>query len=315
LQELPVSPHSRPPLLLWGNGGCPLTLVGSSTISFNLIVAFFSQNHLEAVWVQTSLYRTLLVVLQHEVLYMEYLAANFPGLVPLWAMLAGLLVEVAEVAIPVVPVVEVVVVVMVVVAVAPPFPIVDPDPEGDLMWQINVRGIACVYPHAFFSDLYCSSLLLPRAYSGTQALENLLSRDQQIRKECILWSKTLGKTPFVCLGHFFSRRFQGPYPSELLSFFYGDPHLFNTSFPLLFLHNFHLETRLVLPHLRQYAEAILYRYGSYMPLRLAPPVLSSSWSSDKIDSIAVGSTTGITPRKYGDSTTGGKSPNLVGVVR
>ncbi|MQL72382.1 hypothetical protein Taro_004713 [Colocasia esculenta] len=29
----------------------------------------------------------------------------------------------------------------------------------------------------------------------------------------------------------------------------------------------------------------------------------------------VGSTAGITPRKYGDSTTGGKSPNLVGVVR
>ncbi|MQL82548.1 hypothetical protein Taro_015025, partial [Colocasia esculenta] len=41
------------------------------------------------------------------VLCREYLAANFPGLVSLWAMLAGLLVEVAE---------------------------VDLDPEGDLMW-------------------------------------------------------------------------------------------------------------------------------------------------------------------------------------
>ncbi|MQL72700.1 hypothetical protein Taro_005053 [Colocasia esculenta] len=58
------------------------------------------------------------------VLCMEYLAANFPGLVPLWAMLTGLLVEVAEVAISVVPVLEAVEVVMVVVAVAPPFPIV-----------------------------------------------------------------------------------------------------------------------------------------------------------------------------------------------
>ncbi|MQL74971.1 hypothetical protein Taro_007319 [Colocasia esculenta] len=58
------------------------------------------------------------------VLCMEYLAANFPGLVPLWAMLAGLLAEVAEVAISVVPVLEAVLVVIVVVAVAPPFPIV-----------------------------------------------------------------------------------------------------------------------------------------------------------------------------------------------
>ncbi|MQL93147.1 hypothetical protein Taro_025785 [Colocasia esculenta] len=58
------------------------------------------------------------------VLCMEYLAANFPGLVPLWAMLAGLLVEVAEVAISVVPVLEAVLVVIVVVAVTPPSPIV-----------------------------------------------------------------------------------------------------------------------------------------------------------------------------------------------
>ncbi|MQM23465.1 hypothetical protein Taro_056529, partial [Colocasia esculenta] len=55
------------------------------------------------------------------VLCMEYLAAYFPGLVPLWAMLAGLLVEVAEEAISVVPILEVVLV-------------TDSDPEGDLMW-------------------------------------------------------------------------------------------------------------------------------------------------------------------------------------
>ncbi|MQL75390.1 hypothetical protein Taro_007786 [Colocasia esculenta] len=56
-----------------------------------------------------------------QVLCMEYLAANFPGLVSLWAMLASLLVEVVEVAISVVPILEAVLV-------------VDPDPEGDLMW-------------------------------------------------------------------------------------------------------------------------------------------------------------------------------------
>ncbi|MQL71791.1 hypothetical protein Taro_004105 [Colocasia esculenta] len=95
-------------------------------------------------------------------------------------MLAGLLVEVAEVVISVVPVVEAVVVVMVVVAVAPPFPIVDPDPEGDLMWW------------------QCQQPL------------------------CLLRSEVF------------------------LSFFFGDPYLFNT---------------------RQYAETVLYRYNSYMPLR------------------------------------------------
>ncbi|MQL87760.1 hypothetical protein Taro_020299 [Colocasia esculenta] len=125
------------------------------------------------------------LVVRPEVLCMEYLVANFPGLVSLWAMLAGLLIEVSKVAISVVPVLEAVLVVIVVVAVALPSPIVDPDPEGDLMWWqcrpppcllhfgvVDVRGIACVYAHAFFSDLHCSSFLLPRAYSGTQALED-----------------------------------------------------------------------------------------------------------------------------------------------
>ncbi|MQL70535.1 hypothetical protein Taro_002831 [Colocasia esculenta] len=84
---------------------------------------------------------------------MEYLATNFPGLVSLWAMLAGLLVEVAEVAISVVPVLEAVLVVIVVVAVALPSPIVDPDLEGDLMWwqcrpppcllHFGVLGLSC----------------------------------------------------------------------------------------------------------------------------------------------------------------------------
>ncbi|MQL80637.1 hypothetical protein Taro_013077 [Colocasia esculenta] len=37
-------------------------------------------------------------------------------------------------------------------------------------------------------------------------VKEILFVDQQIRKECILWSETLGKTPFGCLGHFFSRR-------------------------------------------------------------------------------------------------------------
>ncbi|MQL92759.1 hypothetical protein Taro_025386 [Colocasia esculenta] len=46
-------------------------------------------------------------------------------------MLAGLFVEVA---VSIVSVAEAVVVVMVVVAVAPPFPIIDSDLEGDLMW-------------------------------------------------------------------------------------------------------------------------------------------------------------------------------------
>ncbi|MQM05610.1 hypothetical protein Taro_038425, partial [Colocasia esculenta] len=63
----------------------------------------------------------------------------------------------------------------------------------------------------------------------------------------------------------------------------------------------------------QYAEAVLYWYSSYMPLRYhhgftaiqADPELAN------VDS----STAGITPKKYGDSTTGGKAPNLVGVVR
>ncbi|MQM19010.1 hypothetical protein Taro_052009 [Colocasia esculenta] len=37
--------------------------------------------------------------------------------------------------------------------------------------------------------------------------EPLSFGDQQAEKECILWSETLGKTPFVCLGHFFSCKF------------------------------------------------------------------------------------------------------------
>ncbi|MQL81349.1 hypothetical protein Taro_013808 [Colocasia esculenta] len=154
-------------------------------------------------------------------------------------MLAGLLVEVVEVAISVVPVLEAVLVVIVVVALAPPSPIVDPDPEGDLMWWqcrpppcllhsevVDVRGIACVYAHAFFSDLHCSSFLPPRAYSGT-----------------------------VMPRQFSSGINRGG---------------MNNDFPPLLLHIFHLETRLVLPHFRQYAKTVLYRYGSYMPLRSSP---------------------------------------------
>ncbi|MQL99472.1 hypothetical protein Taro_032187 [Colocasia esculenta] len=137
---------------------------------------------------------------------MEYLTANFPGLVPLWAMLAGLLVAVAEVVISVVPVLEAVLVVIVVVAVAPPFPITDSDPEGDLMWW-----------------------------------------------QC---------RPPPCLLHF---------------------GVINSHMPLRYHHGF---------------TAVQ-----------ADPELANA------DIDGIGSTAGITPKKYGDSTTGGKAPNLVGVVR
>ncbi|MQL81509.1 hypothetical protein Taro_013971, partial [Colocasia esculenta] len=152
----------------------------SLTISINL-VASFSQNHLEAVWAQASLYRTLLDVLQHggatpprvggislapsfpqgcrkvhEVLCMEYLAVNFPRLVPLWAMLASLLVEVADVAISIVPVLEAVLVVIVVVAVAPPFPIRRHRPIADCsshLPRLVALGLVRVTPREVQSSL------------------------------------------------------------------------------------------------------------------------------------------------------------------
>ncbi|MQM10980.1 hypothetical protein Taro_043881 [Colocasia esculenta] len=188
---------------------------------------------------------------------------------------------------------------------------VDPDLEGDLMWW-QCRQPPCLL------------------HSGV-----ILFVDQQIRKECILWSETLGKTPFVCLGHLSSRRFaslsglasspyerfQGPYPSEILSFFCGDPHLFNTR-RAMYLVFFNvgfvfLEAKiawLVVPHFRQYAEFVPYRNGSHIPL-WHHHGFTVVQADPELANADIGSTADITPKKYGDSTTGGKAPNLVGVVR
>ncbi|MQL74164.1 hypothetical protein Taro_006526 [Colocasia esculenta] len=71
---------------------------------------------------------------------------------------------------------------------------------------------------------------------------------------------------------------------------------------------------LVLPHFRQYAEFVLYRNGSHMPLRYHHG-FTAVQADPELANADTGSTVGITPKKYGDSTTGGKAPNLVGVVR
>ncbi|MQM03432.1 hypothetical protein Taro_036212 [Colocasia esculenta] len=71
---------------------------------------------------------------------------------------------------------------------------------------------------------------------------------------------------------------------------------------------------LVLPHFRQYAEFVPYRNGSHMPLRYHHGFTAIQADSE-LANADTGSTAGITSKKYGDSTTGGKASNLVGVVR
>ncbi|MQL78993.1 hypothetical protein Taro_011425 [Colocasia esculenta] len=71
---------------------------------------------------------------------------------------------------------------------------------------------------------------------------------------------------------------------------------------------------LVLPHFRQYAKFVPYQNGSHMPLRYHHG-FTAVQADPELANADTGSTAGITPKKYGDSTTGGKAPNLVGVSR
>ncbi|MQM01848.1 hypothetical protein Taro_034599, partial [Colocasia esculenta] len=71
---------------------------------------------------------------------------------------------------------------------------------------------------------------------------------------------------------------------------------------------------LILPHFRQYAEFVPYRNGSHMPLQYHHG-FTAVQADPELANADIGSTAGITPKKYGESTTGGKAPNLVGVVR
>ncbi|MQM03475.1 hypothetical protein Taro_036261 [Colocasia esculenta] len=65
-----------------------------------------------------------------------------------------------------------------------------------------------------------------------------------------------------------SKNFFAYLPNQLLSWAsIGHTIEMLTHFRPLLLHIFHLETRLVLPHFKQYAKTVLYRYSSYMLLR------------------------------------------------